>query len=543
MAYYKLILTIMKKLFYFVFLSYCVLSTLSSCIKETDPQKFIVAFNSLGGSEVSAISVAKESKVIKPANPTKEGAVFEDWFKEEACLNVWDFNNGIVTSDITLYAKWVKDGFTVKFETNGGNEIADQFVAKDKAAEKPLIPTKYGFAFENWYKDAALTAAYDFTTPVTSNITLYAKWTQITKQMLDNLLVEAYKISHIDYTTESYNAMRAKYDAGYKLLATDNPTDDEIAKAYDELVKAINALVKAPHRAVADISFGYGIINGVLYVTPGEYTNINAYCIDAEQTFASNQDVTFAYNTTELEKWAESTIKIDKTDLTFKAKSDITAGETIEITVKSVENPAIFKVVTLTVAVEGQLKTLFLNSVNALPEPDKISYEHKDAINTAHQAYEMLSRKDTEDPEVIKAFDKLQDCSNVSSNLPDRIKYSFKGDVCTLFLMEDSVEEEIGQFTFVFNGAFPAGTYTATTWELNSDDDLYYQFMLVLNSDGTGGSKHRTSTNANGTEALEWVSESTLTYTNDGTQTTGGTIFLTFQYSDLSPRPAGKHNF
>lgn len=543
MEYYSFKLIIMKKLLYFVFLSYCAIST-SGCINATDPSTFTVTFNSLGGSNVAPLSVENESKVIKPANPTKEGVVFADWFKDEACTNVWNFSQDIVTSDITLYAKWVEDGFVVKFETNGGNEIANQVVAKNENAETPLIPIKYGFAFENWYKDAALTVVYNFTTPITSDITLYAKWTQITKQMLDHLLVETNKISSIDYTTSSYNAMQEKYDAGRTILAKDNPTDDEIAKAYDELVKAINALVKRPHSAVLDIAFGNNVVDGMMYVTPGEHTNLYAYCVGEDKSFASNMAVTFTYNTTELERWAEGTIKINKTDLTFNAKSDITAGETIEITVKSVENPAIFKTITLTVATEGYLKTLFLNSVNTLPEPDKISYEHNTALATAHQAYEALSGKDREDAEVIKAYEKLYDCNEAYSNLPERIKYSFKGNVCTLSGIEGASEEyEIGQFLFVANGTFPAGTYTETTWAPDIDNEVYYQYMFVLNSDGTGGFMSREAKDANGTGATKWSLDSTITYINNGTPAGGGTLLMTFQYVDFSPRPTGKHNF
>jgi uncharacterized repeat protein (TIGR02543 family) len=66
---------------------------------------------------------------------------------------------------------------TVSFESNGGSAVASQTLANNDVAVKPAAPTKENFVFENWYSDEALTTLYDFNTPVTDDITLYAKWT------------------------------------------------------------------------------------------------------------------------------------------------------------------------------------------------------------------------------------------------------------------------------------------------------------------------------------------------------------------------------
>ncbi len=65
---------------------------------------------------------------------------------------------------------------TVKFESDGGSAVLDQTVADGEKAVKPADPTKEGFEFGGWYKDSWLTEPYDFNTPVTGDITLYAKW-------------------------------------------------------------------------------------------------------------------------------------------------------------------------------------------------------------------------------------------------------------------------------------------------------------------------------------------------------------------------------
>ena len=65
---------------------------------------------------------------------------------------------------------------TVTFDTDGGSEVASKTVEKGSAAAKPADPTKEGFALAGWYTDKDCTAEYDFSSKVTSDITLYAKW-------------------------------------------------------------------------------------------------------------------------------------------------------------------------------------------------------------------------------------------------------------------------------------------------------------------------------------------------------------------------------
>ena len=65
--------------------------------------------------------------------------------------------------------------YTVTFETNGGSSIESQAVEEGNTVLKPADPTKEGYTFDGWYSDEALSTIYDFGTPVTEDITLYAK--------------------------------------------------------------------------------------------------------------------------------------------------------------------------------------------------------------------------------------------------------------------------------------------------------------------------------------------------------------------------------
>ncbi len=63
--------------------------------------------------------------------------------------------------------------FTVTFDTDGGSAVAKQTVKEGEKASEPTAPTKAGYEFEGWFIGDT---AYDFSSEVTANITLKAKW-------------------------------------------------------------------------------------------------------------------------------------------------------------------------------------------------------------------------------------------------------------------------------------------------------------------------------------------------------------------------------
>ena len=69
---------------------------------------YTVNFNTNGGSTVKAATVKANTKVAKPANPTKAGYNFTGWYLDSAGTEPWDFNTNIVRRNTTLYAGWEK---------------------------------------------------------------------------------------------------------------------------------------------------------------------------------------------------------------------------------------------------------------------------------------------------------------------------------------------------------------------------------------------------------------------------------------------------
>jgi uncharacterized repeat protein (TIGR02543 family) len=60
-----------------------------------------------GNAPDENFGVKAGSNIEAPNEPTAQGYVFEGWYKEKSCTNAWDFDNDIVQSDTTLYAKWL----------------------------------------------------------------------------------------------------------------------------------------------------------------------------------------------------------------------------------------------------------------------------------------------------------------------------------------------------------------------------------------------------------------------------------------------------
>jgi uncharacterized repeat protein (TIGR02543 family) len=82
-----------------------------------------------------------------------------------------------IAGDTTLYAQYTT-AFTVTFDPQGGSAVAAVTAPANSTITAPTAPTRKGYTFGGWYRDADCKNAWNFATDrVTGNITLYAKWT------------------------------------------------------------------------------------------------------------------------------------------------------------------------------------------------------------------------------------------------------------------------------------------------------------------------------------------------------------------------------
>ena len=64
----------------------------------------------------------------------------------------------------------------VTFNSNGGSSVASVAVVDGQSVAEPQAPVWEGHTFQGWYTDEGCTKAYDFKSVVTSDLTLFAKW-------------------------------------------------------------------------------------------------------------------------------------------------------------------------------------------------------------------------------------------------------------------------------------------------------------------------------------------------------------------------------
>lgn len=94
-----------------------------------------------------------------------------------------NISTGTVLADGSLVLRqyYAIDRFALTFEENGGSTVSDQTnIPYNTPATKPTDPTKTGYAFDGWFTESALQNPYNFSSGVTTDSTLYAKWAPIT---------------------------------------------------------------------------------------------------------------------------------------------------------------------------------------------------------------------------------------------------------------------------------------------------------------------------------------------------------------------------
>ncbi len=139
---------------------------------------FAIYFESNGGSNVETQKVDYSGTVTKPEDPTKTYYTFAGWFTDEELTAEYDFTSE-VTRSFTLYAKWTLATAKVTYNSRNGSSVTPQYVAVGETTTPPTSPTRSGYNFDTWCTDYACTTEFDFSTPITDNITLYARWTQV----------------------------------------------------------------------------------------------------------------------------------------------------------------------------------------------------------------------------------------------------------------------------------------------------------------------------------------------------------------------------
>lgn len=126
-----------------------------------------------------ATKVDENGKLIRPTDPEKEGYIFAGWYTDSEFKEPYNFDSS-VTNNLKLYAKFEESAAvetqTVTFMKDAETPFDTSVVKKGNTVGVPAKPTNDGYSFGGWYTDVNCTTAYDFNSPVNTDITLYAKW-------------------------------------------------------------------------------------------------------------------------------------------------------------------------------------------------------------------------------------------------------------------------------------------------------------------------------------------------------------------------------
>lgn len=155
----------------------------------------------VSGVEVAPISGVSGQNVSAPTSPQADGKLFVCWQ-----LNGNDYRFTVFPeNDITLTARW--DSFhVVKFDSGNAGQVTTVQVADGDCVDY-LNATLEGSVLLGWTYN---NKAYDFSKPVTSDLTLMAKWAERTN--LPTLIIDLFDNNGNTYSISTINAPSSPAD-------------------------------------------------------------------------------------------------------------------------------------------------------------------------------------------------------------------------------------------------------------------------------------------------------------------------------------------
>lgn len=193
-------------------------------VAKWDINKYTVQFVSEHGSfEDQTIEHGKPIDTDKLTPPIVEGFTFDGWYADKAHETKFDFNTQI-TSDTKVYAKWTAKDYEVSFITEHGDAPDSQNVKYNETANDPGKLTAEGYTFIGWYTDHTCTTEFKFSTPITGDTKVYAKWEKNAPVLPDTYALNVsgafVYVGGVDVTASAGDtSLKLEKDASVRLVA------------------------------------------------------------------------------------------------------------------------------------------------------------------------------------------------------------------------------------------------------------------------------------------------------------------------------------
>ena len=176
------------------------------------------------GESISTQTIDRGGKFTEPAAPSKENHTFAGWYNGDEKFD-FDADTTNAPNVLELVAKWDINQYTVQFVSEHGS-FKDQTIEHGKLIEtdKLTIPEVEGYTFDGWYADKDHNTKFDFSTPITSNTTVYAKWEKNAPVLPDtyelNVSGAFVYVDGVDVTAPAGDtSLKLKKDASVRLVA------------------------------------------------------------------------------------------------------------------------------------------------------------------------------------------------------------------------------------------------------------------------------------------------------------------------------------
>ena len=176
------------------------------------------------GESISTQTIDRGGKFTEPAAPSKENHTFAGWYNGDEPFD-FDADTTNAPNVLELVAKWDINQYTVKFVSEHGS-FADQTIEHGETIkpDKLTIPEVEGYTFDGWYADDTHTKEFDFSTPITSNTTVYAKWEKNAPVLPDtyelNVSGAFVYVNGVDVTASAGDTtLQLEKDASVRLVA------------------------------------------------------------------------------------------------------------------------------------------------------------------------------------------------------------------------------------------------------------------------------------------------------------------------------------
>ena len=154
-----------------------VLANLSLCAQWA-LNNYAVSFDSTGGSSVTSQIIPAGSTATQPPDPTRTGHDFEYWYLCTDMIRLAFNFTSPIWSNTELCARWTLDNYVIIFMSAGEIYLV-LHVDHDNPIPTPADPTRTDYRFLGWYTDETFTTEFDFDTPATEDLTIYAQWERL----------------------------------------------------------------------------------------------------------------------------------------------------------------------------------------------------------------------------------------------------------------------------------------------------------------------------------------------------------------------------